>query len=83
MDIKLLFVLFCNFIFQFVIFRAYMYVYAYACPATRCIITSVRYRVQKNKPSVCLPLPSVNFWKPLSGSLSFIWSSTDKHISDI
>lgn len=37
----------------------------------------------EDKLYVCLPLLSIYVWQPLSSLLSSIWSSMDKHISDI
>lgn len=49
----------------------YMYacVYVYACPMPPCIITFVRYSVQKSI-RMCVPPPllSINLWQPLSVS---------------
>lgn len=59
--------------------------YVYACPTPRCIITSVRYDVQKSILYVCPPPSLPPSLLLISGNLSlpFIWSSMDKHISDI
>lgn len=89
MEMKLLCVLICNFIFQYVMFRAYVYVYAcvYVCvcvPHTpmHCHICQIQCSEEH---TVCVspPPPSINLWQPFSNSLPFVWSSIDKHISDI
>lgn len=81
MELKLLCVLICNFIFQYVMFRAYVYMYVRLCvcmsmraPTPSCIITAVRYDVQKSILYVCLPpLPLFTLWQPSSLTLYLVF----------